>query len=60
MLKSADARLVVRFIWEELLSRYGVIEEIGMDNQLEFGKVVNELLQSYSIRHIRISYAQAA
>src|SRR5260370_37814139 len=56
MLKSADARSVLQFIWEELLSRYGVIEEIVTDNRPEFSKVImSELLRCYSRRHIHIS-----
>lgn len=54
-LKKISAQGVARFIFEELICRYGNIQEIVTDNGPETKAATEELLKTYNIKHIRIS-----
>jgi hypothetical protein len=43
------------FIFEEILCRWGVVEEIVTDNGPAFIEALNWLAEQYGIHHIRIS-----
>lgn len=55
MLKTETARTLGAFLFEEVLCRWGVIEEIITDNGTPFVAAVNWLAEKYGIHHIRIS-----
>ena len=60
-LRSATSHAVANFIFEELLCRYGQIQEIVTDNGPEVKGAVESLLKRYNIHQIRISpYNSAA
>jgi len=54
-LKNATAAAVSRFIYEEIICRYGNICDIVTDNGPETKGATEELLRRYGINHIRIS-----
>jgi hypothetical protein len=54
-LRAINAAALARFLMEEIITRWGAIEEIVTDNGPEFGAVVRELARRYTIWHIRIS-----
>lgn len=54
-LKKASAQSVANFIFEELLCRYGAIQEIVTDNGPETKAATEELIRRYGIHQIRIS-----
>jgi len=55
MLRSETARTIGSFIFEELLCRWGGLEEIVTDNGTPFVAALDWLASKYHIRHIRIS-----
>jgi hypothetical protein len=55
MLKTETARTLGAFLFEEVLCRWGVIEEIVTDNRAPFIAAVDWLVQKYGIYHIRVS-----
>lgn len=60
-LRNANSHAVANFIFEDLLCRYGQIQEIVTDNGSEVKGAVKYLLKRYNIRQIRISpYNSAA
>jgi len=54
MLKSKMAHTLGTFLFEEILCRWGVIEEIVTDNGPPFVAAVNWLAEKYHIHHIHI------
>jgi hypothetical protein len=55
MLKTETGRTLGAFIFEEILCRWGGIEEIVTDNGPPFLAAVNWLSTKYHINHIRVS-----
>jgi hypothetical protein len=55
MLRKETGRTLGAFIFEELLCRWGGIEEIVTDNGTPFVAALDWLASKYHIRHIRIS-----
>jgi hypothetical protein len=55
MLRAINATALARFLMEDIITRWGAIEEIATDNGKEFGAATTELARRYSINHIRIS-----
>jgi hypothetical protein len=55
MLRKETGRTLGAFLFEEILCRWGAIEEIVSDNGTLFIAAIDWLSQKYSIRHIRIS-----
>jgi hypothetical protein len=55
MLRKETGRTLGAFLFEEILCRWGAIEEIVSDNGTPFIAAIDWLGQKYSIRHIRIS-----
>jgi hypothetical protein len=55
MLKKENGRTLGAFLFEEVLCRWGGIEEIVTDNGTPFIAALDWLAEKYSIRHIRIS-----
>ncbi|RDB30638.1 hypothetical protein Hypma_005935 [Hypsizygus marmoreus] len=55
MLRSEKAEILALFIFEEILCRWGAIEEIVTDNGKNYIATVEWLAQKYHIHHIRIS-----
>lgn len=55
MLRTETARTLGAFLFEEILCRWGVIEEIVTDNGTPFIAAVDWLAKKYGIHHIRIS-----
>jgi hypothetical protein len=51
----ASSKTISKFIFEELICRYGSIRDIVTDNGTEFKGVTEELLSKYQVNHIRIS-----
>ena len=52
-LKSANTRSITRFIFEEVICRYGVFLELVIDGGPENDNaIVSELVSTYGIRHI--------
>jgi hypothetical protein len=54
MLKTETGRTLGAFIFEEILCRWGAVEEIVMDNGTPFIMAVNWLREKYHINHIHI------
>jgi transposase InsO family protein len=54
-LRKETARSVGAFIFEELLCRWGALEEVITDNGPAFIKALDYLAERYGIRHIKIS-----
>lgn len=54
-LRNPTMKAVARFLMEEIICRWGAIEEITTDNGPEFSSAVEELARRYSIMHIKIS-----
>jgi hypothetical protein len=54
MLKSETVRTLGMFLFEEILCRWGVVEEIVTDNGSPFVPAVSWLAEKYHIHHIRI------
>jgi hypothetical protein len=55
MLRSETGRTIGSFIFEEILCRWGGLEEIVTDNGTPFVAALNWLSEKYHINHIRIS-----
>jgi len=55
MLRRETARTLGAFIFEEILCRWGGVEEIVTDNGTPFVAALDWLAAKYGIRHIRIS-----
>ena len=55
MLRTETAQTLGAFIFEEILCRWGGLEEIVMDNGTPFVTALDWLAEKYHIRHIRIS-----
>ncbi|KAJ3571153.1 hypothetical protein NP233_g3932 [Leucocoprinus birnbaumii] len=55
MLRAENARTLGTFIFEDILCRWGAIEEIVTDNGPAFVQAAEFLSQRYKIHHIRIS-----
>jgi hypothetical protein len=55
MLRLENARTLGTFIFEDILCRWGSVEEIVTDNGPAFVQAVEFLSQRYKINHIRIS-----
>ena len=55
MLRKDNAAAITRFIFEEVLSRWGRVYEIVTDNGASFSKDLPKLLEKYKVEHIRIS-----
>jgi hypothetical protein len=54
-LRNETARLIGTFIFEDILCRWGAVEEIITDNGSPFIKALDFLKERYGISHIRIS-----
>jgi hypothetical protein len=54
-LRKENRSTIGAFIFEEILCRWGVLEEIITDNGLAFIEALNWLAEQYGIHHIRIS-----
>lgn len=54
-LRRETAETLGLFIFQEILCRWGAIEELVTDNGTPFVKAVEYLAEKYGIRHIRIS-----
>jgi len=54
-LRTETGRTLAAFIFEEILCRWGVVEEIVTDNGTAFVAALTYLADRYGIRHIRIS-----
>lgn len=54
-LKAENARTISRFIYEDILCRWGALEEIVTDNGPAFVAAAKYLVDRYHIHHIRIS-----
>ncbi|CCO35858.1 Retrovirus-related Pol polyprotein from transposon 412 Includes: RecName: Full=Protease [Rhizoctonia solani AG-1 IB] len=54
-LRRVDAKSVAKFLWEEVLTRWGAVAEIVTDNGKEFKGAAEVLLKRYSVHQIRIS-----
>jgi hypothetical protein len=54
-LRSDNARAVGSFIFEEILCRWGAVEEIVTDNGSGLVAALEYLARQYNIRHIRLS-----
>jgi hypothetical protein len=54
-LREETAHMLAAFIFEDLLCRWGAIEEIVTDNGAAFVAALDYLANRYDIRHIRIS-----
>src|SRR6202045_192860 len=54
-LRNETAKLIGTFIFEDILCRWGAIEELIMDNGSPFIKALDFLGKRYGIHHIRIS-----
>ncbi|RDB24438.1 Pro-Pol polyprotein [Hypsizygus marmoreus] len=55
MLRSERAEILGQFIFEEILCRWGAVEEIITDNGKNYIAAVQWLADKYNIHHIRIS-----
>jgi hypothetical protein len=55
MLRAENARSLGSFIFEDILCRWGAIEEIVTDNGPAFVQAAQYLSEKYKINHIRIS-----
>lgn len=55
MLRKETGRTLGAFLFEDILCRWGAVEEIIMDNGSPFIAALDWLAQKYHIRHIRIS-----
>ncbi|KAJ3555386.1 hypothetical protein NP233_g12222 [Leucocoprinus birnbaumii] len=55
MLRAENARTLGTFIFEEILCRWGAVEEIVTDNGPAFIQAVEYISEKYKINHIRIS-----
>jgi len=55
MLRCKTGRMLGAFIFEEVLCRWGGVEEIITDNGMAFVVVLNWLQGRYGITHIHIS-----
>jgi hypothetical protein len=54
-LRAETARAIAAFIFEEILCRWGALEEIVTDNGTPFVKALDILGEQFGIHHIRIS-----
>ena len=54
-LRSASAENIAKFLWEEVLCRYGMIYHVTTDNGSEVKGVFAQLLEKYDIPQVRIS-----
>lgn len=54
-LRTATARTVAQFLWEEIFCRYGAVGQITTDNGPEMQGAVSQLIERYGIPHIQIS-----
>ena len=54
-LRSETGRTLAAFIFEDILCRWGAVEEIVTDNGTPFVAALDHLASRYGIRHIRIS-----
>jgi len=55
MLRKETGRTLGAFLFEDVLCRWGAVEEIVTDNGSPFVAALNWLVHKYHIRHIRIS-----
>jgi hypothetical protein len=54
-LRKENRSTISAFIFEEILCRWGALEEIVTDNSLAFVEALNWLVEQYRIHHIHIS-----
>ncbi|KAJ3000054.1 hypothetical protein NUW54_g6845 [Trametes sanguinea] len=54
-LRSASSKEVARFFWEQVLCRYGAVEQVVTDNGSETKGTFETLVNKHGIDHIRIS-----
>ena len=54
-LRKLNAKSISKFLWEQIICRYGHISEIITDNGSEFKGATEVLLQRYGIPQIKIS-----
>lgn len=54
-LRSASSQEIARFFWEQIICRYGMIEQVVTDNGPETKGAFEILMKKYGIPHIRIS-----
>jgi len=55
MLRHENSRTLGSFVFEDILCRWGAVEEIVTDNGPAFVQAVEYLSKQYHINHIRIS-----
>ena len=54
-LAKANSRALAQFFWEEIICRYGAIQQVTTDNGSEIKGAFEELMKRYDIPQIRIS-----
>jgi hypothetical protein len=54
-IRRETGRIIANFIFEDILCRWGALEEIVTDNGTPFVKALDYLAKKYKIHHIRIS-----
>ena len=50
-----QGKVIARFFLENIILRYGIVQEVVTDNGPSFGQEFSEMLQRYGIHHIKIS-----
>lgn len=54
-LRALTAKAVAQFFWEQILCRYGAVQEVTTDNGPEVKSAFAKLMDRYGIPHIKIS-----
>jgi transposase InsO family protein len=54
-LKAANSATISKFLWEEIICRYGAIGMVVMDNGPEVQKAFEHLMEKYGIPQVKIS-----
>ena len=55
MVKTKNFKMIAKFIFENILCRWGAIEEIVTDNAPQYIQAAEFLSNKFHIHHIRIS-----
>ena len=55
LLNSDNSQAIAKFIFQDIISRWGCVYEIVTDNGASFAKDLPPLLKKYNVHHIRIS-----
>lgn len=55
MIRAENARSIARFIYEDILCRYGMVKEIVSDNGRPYEVALDHLKEKYQVTNIRIS-----